>query len=219
MSDHDISLKLILEKVKAEPLALVSLFVSLFGTIFGIYFNFQNVEQLKLQINDARQIATDERSIVFTANFGEADRRFVIKPIEPNFAVLQANIFFPKFLIEAPQPANPDGGVWGMATVEFRLKDYLKQRFSPVNGKLQIVTLNMPIVIQSRYVVKGRAFDDLSTYFLNCRAIIDEKGIVSQLEMVSLLFGEHFDPNSIKPDELLTFLTEKITAESKKTSY
>jgi hypothetical protein len=203
-TESPVSNKRIRRRVKRsfrnQPVATLSLIISLLAVLIaaaGLYTSRQ-------AFNQTIQQYVEERSLVLSAKFGDAADSLTVTPTDSGFHFMQGAIWFPSVFIAGQQPIQEDGNVWGMATVGFRVAEYVMKKYKAEHGFASVVEIGIPVLIRSVYSTKGRAYTDLSLYELKYSAtIVEEKDQPIGPKFVGLTFVAHMNPEGALPQNFL----------------
>jgi hypothetical protein len=193
-----------------QPIAALSLAVSSLAFLIaagGFYTSRQAFNQTYAQYAEERALVLSAK---FAGRFFDTADSLTVMPTDGGFHFMQGSIQFPSVIIDGVQPIEEDGRVWGMKTVEFNINAYVMKNFPAKEGFANFVQLGLPILIQSVYTTKGRAYVDRSLYELRYNGtIVEDKREPINPKFDGLKFVAHIGAEDHLPEKYLDVSFER----------
>jgi hypothetical protein len=151
------------------------------------------------------------RSAVYKGTVKETDE-IELSAVDPNIQIQLGKVFYPQQVDKTEWPVSPPKFSFPIVVLRGNMEKIIDQRIAREDDYIKIVDkASIPLIIQSTYIAKGKAFKDTSLYQLLYLAVVPPERYKSpSITFNGLSFLGHLDPDT-EPQSYLEALWKSGT--------
>lgn len=109
-----------------------------------------------------------DRSLILLAEYNLEHNKILIQPLNVDVKLLRARIHFPPSFSMIQESINSHGYTSDMSIFEVNARHMISQIYKEIKNNL-LYAIQVPVVIESYYAVRGNTYTDTSQYILSMK--------------------------------------------------
>jgi hypothetical protein len=139
------------------------------------------------------------RSVVYKGTVEEGTDEIELSTVDPSIQIQLGTIFYPPQVDKTEWPITPPRFRFPIVVLRGNMEKLIDQRIPREDNYIKVVDkASIPLIVQSTYTAKGKAFKDISLYQLLYLAIVPpEKYNSPSITFKGLSFLGHLEPSPV----------------------